>query len=418
MRRIHHRTANLIFGIGLLLLILMQFWFPILDPGNNNDTRSTSISGKKAFYLLMESQGFSIYRSDDMLVSTIDQLDYNETLVMLGPARLPKSYHWESILDWVRSGGTLLVAASYDDPNLTIPEVGISVVADDSPKEKDKEDNSSDEESSTSGTSAEEEEDKKPVKKVIRFCKSFDSPIYKSDKIAWARGASLQLEGHAANYGTTLARSETGIQATEVRLNRGRVIVLANDALFTNQSMMNQENAILAVKLLKHSTNENNYYGTICVEEWLSTTAVPKVVGLLLTPPFRNLTLLTLALLWIFAWWKWFRFGPYLPEEESHRLNIVSHTDTVGTLYFQERLGRHALEAYWKQLQKDLNWTAHKQHRTRVISRLARRTGWSEEDISKLIYQALDSIENPNLMRTDAAHLIRELAKLRAAVSA
>lgn len=411
MRRLHHRTANIIFGIGLLLLILMQFWFPILTSGNPTDTRSTSTKGKKAFFLLMESQDFDIYRADDNLNMTLQTLGPSETYAMLGPGRLPSTFQWEQILEWVADGGTLLVAAPWQEPQLTIPEVGITIKP--NALSPSIESAVPDEVEETSSADDEEEEEEETE---YRFFKSFDSAIYESDKIAWAKGGVIELEGKAERTYKGLVRCESVLQAVEVPHYRGRIIALANDAIFSNQSMMNPDNAVFAVRLMEYSLSEGNYYDAITVEEWLSTTAVPKVVGLILAPPFRNLTLLVFGILWIFAWWKWFRFGPYLPEPESGRLNIVSHTDTVGTMYYQERLGRYALEGYWKQLQKELNWSPHRQQQSRVISRLARRAQRDEAEIKDLLNRTLDGIDNPNLQRTDAAHLIRELAKLRAAV--
>ncbi|QDU82848.1 hypothetical protein Pla110_46110 [Polystyrenella longa] len=396
------------------MLILLQFWFPILDSGNTYDTRSTAARGKKAFFLLMQDQDFGIYRSDDSLSTMIDQLYWDETLLMLGPGRLPEEYHWNQILEWVRSGGTLFIAASYENPKLSIPELGISVVSDKGADEAEDEDSSSVMNPAAFGKEDEEEE----ADPEIQFCKSIESPLYESDKIAWAKGASLQLEGLAARNREVLVRTETGLQAIEMRLTEGKLIVLANDVLFSNQSIMNDDNAILAVKLLEKSIGENNEWKTICVDEWLNATAVPKVVGILMTLPFRHLTLLVLGLLWVFVWWKWFRFGPYLPDAESRRLNIVSHTDTVGTLNYQERLGRYALEGYWQQFQKEIHWSYQKQHRSRIISRISRRTGRTEDEVRILVNRTLEGIDNPNLLRADAANLIIELANLRSAIFA
>ncbi|MEZ6046125.1 MAG: DUF4350 domain-containing protein [Planctomycetaceae bacterium] len=417
MERIQHRKANLIFAIGLILLVLLQFWSPVLESGNIYDTRSTAARGKKLFYLLMRAEGVELSRIDSSLSASVQELMKNQTLVLLGPGRLPSDYQWEKILDWVATGGTLFVAASHANPELTIPEVGITVVDESKPKKKEEEDNSA---GSKKGKSPEEKL-KEEIKstwgeKPLNFFKSFYSSVYSSNKIAWPKGASLELEGAAERNGTTLVRCEDSLQGVEMHYNRGRIIVFANDALFSNQSLMNTENAILASKLLKYSIEKNNRQQIVSVDEWLNSTSVPKVVGLLLAPPLRNLTLLLVTLLWFFAWWKWFRFGPYLPEEESHRLNIVSHTNTVGTLYYQDYLGRYALQGYWKLLQKEIGWPHQLQHQTRTISRLARRAKRSEEEVDSLIVRTLNGVDNPNLSRTEAAHIIRELAKLRAAI--
>src|SRR5205823_1082056 len=66
-------------------------------------------------------------RNHQPLASRLDVLDEDSTLCLLGPARYPSPQEWQALLKWVGGGGKLLVAARWNDAELTIPGINAGV---------------------------------------------------------------------------------------------------------------------------------------------------------------------------------------------------------------------------------------------------------------------------------------------------
>ena len=123
---------NWYWWLGLILLLSFHFWFPIQPPGPRHDTYGAEGEGKKAFYMLVESQPeVSTRRISTSLPTHLNRLNdryqYEDVVCILGPERMLSEKEWQPVLDWVSQGGSLVVAARLTSPEFKIPELNIEV---------------------------------------------------------------------------------------------------------------------------------------------------------------------------------------------------------------------------------------------------------------------------------------------------
>ena len=151
------------------------------------------------------------------------------------------------------------------------------------------------------------------------------------------------------------------------------------------------------------------------IDESLNVSGTPKVVGLLLNPLFKPLTVQLLIGLVIFGWWRSRRFGPLASETVKARHNIVDHTDSVGALHFKSRDGSSALRSYMRQFFSELKLKSFKGREDRVIEPIAVRLGKSTDAVRKLLQKSAKAARSSELDRKTAAAIIRQLAIVRRA---
>ena len=98
------------FGVLAVVLVLGIWWFPGVA-GTPRDSFSASGGGKKAYYLLTTELFGDVSRETEFLGAATWNA---ETLCIIGPLRGPTDSEWETLRDWVMSGGRLLYAARPD----------------------------------------------------------------------------------------------------------------------------------------------------------------------------------------------------------------------------------------------------------------------------------------------------------------
>jgi hypothetical protein len=372
---------------ALFGIMSLHFWFPRIGVGLGGDSYSATINGKKAFYVLMQVLSGDAVRSQEPLSSFAESLEPEATLCLLGPARYPTRGEWNRLLNWVSQGGRLVVAAGPKDFEFSFDPLGIEITAIDSVEREKK----SDEGGEVLVTQLGEIE---------------------PTGLTWQSPAAI---APAEGGGETrkLVEWQGTVQAVARSYGTGEVIVVASDWVFCNESLAtgNHDNSVLAVALLQ----AGRALGTVYLDESLNATGTPKVVGLLLVPPLRSLSVQLMIVLVLFGWWQSRRFGPLLPRTATARHNIVDHTDALGILYYKTGDGRVALQSYLRQLLTELGLTQSKGHEQRVLEPIARRLGQSESSLRQLLAQSQRGADAGRLARKDAATLIRQLATLRRA---
>jgi hypothetical protein len=378
------------FLAGILILLSMQFWLPPPRGGITDDSWGTSPQGKKAFYLLARAQSAQVSRSTQPLLARLKRMseewDYEATLCILGPSRAPTEPEWNAILTWIRGGGHLLYAVPGTAKQFEIPELGLRAIPLDG------------------------EESAEFSRRESSGPRGGDlSALVGTDEDDWPRGSRMELSGAAA---TPLLIHEGTMQAAQQSWGRGRVTVVADDAIFTNRSLVREENAVLAWRLLEAAESST---GEIIFEEYLHRSGTPKVLALLLDEPFRSTTLQALLLACLFAWYASHRFGPYLAESTEPRRNIVDHTDNVGNLYFQRRNGAHPLRVYMKQLIEELRLKQFKGRERQILEPLALRMGCPVEELFALFKEAAQAVRSNFVDKKTAARLIVNLSQVRQA---
>ena len=382
MQNFAKRQTECIWLAGLLLLVSLHFWFPRVNRGPKHDTYSTSAEGKKAFYLLARRSGYETHRNRKPIPALVESLYGTETLCLLGPARYPTVAEWEAILTWVADGGSLLVAARSDDENnaLEIPRLDLKTEPNTGPFQTEK----------------------------------VETSLATSGPFVWqSRG---QIDISDGSQSSVLVESGGTTQAISRPYGSGIVVVVAADFVFSNQSLAwsDHSNAELAMRLLEEAEANSNSY-EIYFDESLNSSGTPKVVGLMLDPFMRPVTVQLLIGLLLFSWWQSRPFGPLLPRSVSARHNIVDHTDMLGMLYFKAGSGAVPVKSYLSQLEGELRLGSTSSQEDRVLSPIAARMGNSTESVKQVFHRARQAAKTQSLERKDAAKVIRRLALVRRA---
>jgi Domain of unknown function (DUF4350) len=377
---------------GLTLLVSLHFWFPFRGSGPRHDTFSNRAEGKRAFYLLVERlgarRGVDVRRSEQPLSRLVAGTpvwrierglgNARPVLCLLGPARYPTANEWRALLEWVSAGGTLVIAARDDDPQFEIEELDIRVQSIDGGD----------------------------------FGPGELRTSIASGRFYWESFAEIDAPRAAAvvNYGSSP-------QAVVQAHGAGRVVVVASDFLFTNQSLDWGENPLLAYALI-HLPGPRGPVDRVEFDESLNISGLPRVVALLFDPVFRPATVQLLALLLLFGWWEGRRFGPLSPRSVPARHNIVDHTDTVGLHAWKSRDGAGVLRGYLNQLTSELRLHRFPGQEERILAPIAVRLGKEVGPVRRLLDRAEKAARLKRLDHRAAAAFIRRLALIRRAARA
>lgn len=382
------RNWRWVWPLGLFVLVGLHFWFPPTHRGTANDTLSVGEEGKKAFYLLVDSQTGSARRNLESL-ETFCQGHEWQTLCFLGPNREPSEAEWELLLDWVADGGQLLYAVPFevfDRPlaygeekleRIRIPRLRASFV----PRSIDANDD-------------------------------FETPFEDdTTKLLWRSGAEIETSDPRAE---NLLVVDGSPQATRFRYGSGRIVLVATDEPFTNFELVVGDGGVFGYRLLETTGIGREVH----FDESLNASATPKIVGILFDPALRPLTIQLLIVTWLFVWWGRERFGPpLLPRTPPHR-DVVGHSDALGMLVHQSGDGAGALRAYYNQLIGELGLGRGTASRTdRALGPVARRLGVELDRVKEVLREAREACQVRQLSRRDAAKHIRRLAKLRRAAT-
>lgn len=393
-------TIDALWLAAILVVGSMQYWFPNVRPGIPHDTYSTEAEGKKAFYLLMrqeaEKRNLDVARSfaplEQEVVGTSSRripdrlrLDEPPALLLLGPHRYPNATEWTAILEWVQAGGTLVIAARDDRPHLKIPLIDITV---------------------RPLSELEDENRKIDDSGLVRTTLVTEGNLY------WESGAWIE-----APKAQPLVEFGGTVQAVLQEFGYGKVVVIATDFVFSNQSLAWEDNSVLAFALItarpENPIQPQPPITHIAIDESLNATGIPKVVGLLLHPRLRPLTIQIVTLGLVFAWWRSRRFGPLLPSPVPPRRNIVDHTDALGVHAYRTKDGLGMLRAYLHQLQRELKLQSPHANQDRVLEPIARRLNRPLRVLKSFFHQANQAAQAKRLKRRQAADLIRRLAIVR-----
>ena len=387
----------------LVLLLSLHFWYPNLGTAPVHSSYNTGAQGRKAFYLLSDRFFFDVRRLTTTLNSVTDETesydfyddDPDTTLCLLGPARYPTESEWDDLLEWVRAGGALLIAARDEHPAFAIDALGIEVESLDDDKNDKKPDDTGSKEKKEEET---EQADARPVR--TRLMSNADLTWKSRGRIVAPPAADVLLE-HAGT-----------IQAVGYDHGHGRVVVVASPFVFTNQSLAWGENGVLASRLLENAAPDHSY---ILFDESLNRSGTPKAVGLLLDPFLWPVTVQLCILLLLFAWSNNSRFGPRHALAVEARRNIVDHTDTIGSLYYRSRNGSAVLRSYLRQLVVELHLKHFRGREEQVLAPIARRMNADVAQIKKVLTGSANLGKNPRAGRKQVAACIRKLARIRRA---
>ncbi len=396
------RTEWLWCALVGFVLLLGIWWFPG-ERTTRSDTYSTAIEGKTVYFRLVDDL-YGASRNQDLLAGALDWMDI---LCLLGPADDIGPRDWDALYDWVRGGGRLLYARRAMGPNVDLAPFPIEV-------------------SSAIEVGGEELDDESaPSLPSVNLGEAFRARSYPDDEFSTENETLLTSEpfrwherGWIRGSGFEVLVRRAGLPvAVRRRVGRGVIVVVANDAIFSNAELADERhaNAVLALRLLEECGVE----GAIVFDESINAASAPKVFGILFDPILRHMTLQLVLVAVLFAWWRSRRLGPPRPLPLESRRSIREHAFALGNLHYKAGTGQHAVHHFLEYFQRELIGTRFTR-RSRAGRELRATAEWlaraadaDADEVLRALEEADRAINSGRLSSGDTASVIRALARIK-----
>jgi len=354
---------------------------PLPKSREKTDSFGSDRSGKKVFFDLASRLLPGVSRSSGSLVPEDPEAD---VLVLLGPARYPDRAQWQTLHDWVSEGRALVFAAKWQDPAVDLEPFGIEIVP--APEEGDE------------GGEEAPDPGKEPEAPEIET----DLVDLEGGHVDWRSFGQIR---YTDPKGTIVVSSGGYPQVIWQPVGEGIIIVAASDFIFSNLSVIEPANAVLAFRILEHGTPA----GPVYFDEGLNQAGAPKVVGVLLEGPLRLPTIQLLIVTLLFGWMVSRRFGPLVRKGRPERRSLVEHAEALGSLHYKVQTGASLLGSYLEYFGRDLGLAYRTGPKGSELQDVRTRGKDAKETISK----ALRASKSRSLDRARVATVIRSLAALR-----
>jgi hypothetical protein len=365
-------------ALFLGLLFVGYGLVPLPQSREKTDSFGSDRSGKKVFFDLVSRLLPDVRRSAGSLVPEDSDTD---VLLLLGPARYPDRAQWQTLHDWVSEGRALVFAAKWQDPAVELEPFGIEIVP-----------------------ALEEggEEVEEPSEEAAAPGIETDLVDLTRDSVDWRSSGQIR---YTDPKGTIVVSAGGYPQVIWQPVGDGIIIVVASDFIFSNLSVIEPANALLAFRILEQGTPA----GPVYFDEGLNQAGAPKVVGVLLEGPLRLPTLQLLIVTLLFGWMVSRRFGPLVKKGRSERRSLVEHAEALGSLHYRVKTGSSLLGSYLEYFSRELGLTYRTGPKGRVIEDVRGRG----KDAKDTITRAIRGAKSRNLDRERVAEVIRSLATLR-----
>lgn len=116
------QRSDRIWAGAALLLVLLQFWWLPGEDGSAADSYSATVDGKLALYRLAARLFPRVEREAQRMLP-----EENCVMLVLGPDVYPTQQQQSELSAWVRGGGCLVFAPNLRQPQVQLPELGISI---------------------------------------------------------------------------------------------------------------------------------------------------------------------------------------------------------------------------------------------------------------------------------------------------
>src|SRR5262249_29827733 len=154
-----------------------------------------------------------VERNVEPLHRYVEWLDPETTLCLLGPARYPNPREWEVLLTWVDEGGSLLLAARWDDPEVDIPGL-MAKIRSKEPK-KEQEDESKGKDGKRKGANAELREMLGSEKHTIP-AEPVETDLVPAGAVLWRSRGAIEAAGS-----DPLVKTVSGLQVVRIHHGEG-----------------------------------------------------------------------------------------------------------------------------------------------------------------------------------------------------
>lgn len=207
------------------------------------------------------------------------------------------------------------------------------------------------------------------------------------------------------------------LQVATWPMGRGRVMVAASADVFSNRSMLFDDSAELAFRLveLAHNHHESSSADVVFCE-YLTMSNQYRGTAVLLGPVLRNGSLQLLLVAVLAGWYGFHRFGPALLTRRYDRRSLSESAAAVGNLQFTGHNGHEAVAVYREYVFATMRRLFGLSFDPRDIRGVAVRCGMKEEAVRAVLDAANSVIIGGHASNADSAEAIRGLSRLRQAV--
>jgi len=381
-------AVKLALGVGLAGLVAGCH----LDRDRERWERSTS--GRNLVVDLLQRYGFTPRER----LAPLAKLDKSVTSLILLPGAAVDDDGWQAIATWIGEGGTLFVAGG----NRTLPDwIGATVVND------------------PPATTTVPAPLTVPPAQAARLPK-VNATIPGDRQVRLANpGGNAQQYNQAGDESDEpavplLMRGKALYAVERTYENGGSTVVLADDRLLSNVSLLVGDNALLLVELLRPGGQKLEIAGELT--GLVAKNPITSVQRSRLAPALLQLALLIL----LFFVFKGAHFGRPVDPSEGTRRAFAEHARAIGLQYGRRRAGRHALEIYGsyalERMRERLNLAGGK-GMIAVAEEVATRTGRPLGDVMRVLVESRPSNHPPADLERDAAiqaaNSAKDLATLR-----
>jgi hypothetical protein len=363
-------------ALFLGLLFVGYGLVPLPQARQKTDSFGADRSGKKVFFDLASKLLPDVRRSSSSLVP-----DDADVVILLGPARYPDRAQWQTLHDWATQGRAILFAAKWQDPAVELEPFGIEIVP-------------AFEDPAVEGEGAEmPAEERAPL--------GIETDLVEGE-VDWRSSGQVRFTDPK---GTIVIASGGWPQVVSQPVGEGVIVVAASDFIFSNLSVVEPANAVLAFRILEQTAP----VGPVYFDEGLNLAGAPRVVGVLFEGPLRLPTLQLLLVTLLFGWMVSRRFGPLLQKGQAERRSLVEHAQALGSLHYKVQTGASLVGSYLEYFGRELGLA----YRTGPKGRALEDTRARAKDERDTVSRAIRASKSPNLDRGRVGSVIRSLAALR-----
>lgn len=381
------RTDFLWGGTFITLMLFGSGVIPTSGVRSPDDSFSDGASGKRAFYLVTNELLAGVSRSADSLVPQDPEAD---TLVMLGPARYPDRAQWQTLYDWVSRGRALVFAARREDPVVDLEPFGIEVI----PRDDNSRPAPSEPEQETDQETPNDSDHDAVLTELV------------DGAVEWRSEGEVRTSAQDASVELTM---NGAAQVVWRPIGDGAIVVVASDSIFTNRSLADDDHGLLAFRILETAAPAGPTY----FDEFMNAAGAPRVVGVLLEPPFRLVTVQLAMVIFLFAWIVSRRFGPVQPVAASTRRSLVEHAEALGNLHFKAGSSARLVSSYLEFFRRDLGL-----RHTSAGGGLERDPSVRVKPAqSSTLDSALAAARSARVSRNRVGELVRSVARLRSTIA-
>jgi hypothetical protein len=232
--------------------------------------------------------------------------------------------------------------------------------------------------------------------------------------LRWRTRASMTTPG---NRSTTLVKTSADtIQAAAWTYGDGLVVVSASPDVFSNQALLFEDQAELAIRLVEYAHAHHVARGRdnvpIVVNEFMNSSDDYRGTAVLLSPGLRSGTLQLILIAFLCGWYGFHRFGPAIRTNLKERRSLTDSAIAVGNLQFRSQGSAASVKSYLDYLKSRLRYLFAGTVRLEDHAALAHRTGLQTEDIAQRISEAERIVYTGESQPAQAAAVIRRLADI------